>query len=1052
MTTLFQTKIINSYIIKLFLSFCLLAFSYISPILAQKDSVNSSNYLLIINSYTEAAPWSFRMISAITEYAQNSPQLALYTEHMNMLMMDTDSTLNEFRQAVLEKYKRHSPRMLILLGNSSMILRDDFRKMWGNIPIILCAEEDYIGPKEFYLQKKPVELTARTPIADMAQPYNLTFLHSNFYIKENIDLICRMTPDIKNFIFIGDERQNNQTYNMVIKQELKKSHPDINYQFISPRKMQTNHLLDTLYTVDPKTTGILFSSWFYKHTFAGNTSLVTNSHLLVSTTSAPLFSLGMMTIKDNAGGIIGGYIYDQHVYSQKIIQTIQSILNGKQASEIPFYEPSDAAPTINYNVLLRKGMSPYLCPPGTIFFNKPPTFWEQYGYFILGTIVCFILLALFFQYRISHLNKLKKIQQKEIDTMTSYKNLINNMPILYMQEELIMNEEGTPIELVYRNVNAHFEKSFFRKEDVVGKKASEIFPESMPEFLHFTKMSVAENKAITFPYYFKQIDTFYDVVLKGTHHNNIVDIFCLDSTELHKAQQKLSATNNKLAMALDVANIVPWKWDLRSKTILCDINRPIELSTNDKDVNEEQLAVPDSQYFSKIFKEDRKRVEKAYDDLIEGRSDKVREEYRVINVQNNIHRIEWVEAQAAVETRDENGKPLTLVGSSLVITTRKKMEMELTTARDRAEESNRLKSAFLANMSHEIRTPLNAIVGFSGILASTDEEEEKQEYVSIIENNNTLLLQLISDILDLSKIEAGTLEFQYSNIDLNKMLNELTSSLQLKIKSEKVQLTCHLAEKNCFIHTEKNRLSQLLINLISNAIKFTTEGYIRFGYELRGKEIYFYVSDTGCGIPKDKQKSIFGRFVKLNSFEQGTGLGLSICQTLVEHMGGTIGVDSEEGKGSTFWFTLPYKAAIAVEESIKKEEIQPISIEKNKFTILIAEDNESNYKLFASILKGEYQLIHAWDGQEAVEMFKQYNPQIILMDINMPVMDGYEATKEIRKYSAKVPIIAITAFAYASDEQRVMESGFDGYMPKPINARLLKAQLTEIMQKRIILL
>lgn len=1052
MTTLFQTKIINSYIIKLFLSFCLLAFSYISPILAQKDSVNSSNYLLIINSYTEAAPWSFRMISAITEYAQNSPQLALYTEHMNMLMMDTDSTLNEFRQAVLEKYKRHSPRMLILLGNSSMILRDDFRKMWGNIPIILCAEEDYIGPKEFYLQKKPVELTARTPIADMAQPYNLTFLHSNFYIKENIDLICRMTPDIKNFIFIGDERQNNQTYNMVIKQELKKSHPDINYQFISPRKMQTNHLLDTLYTVDPKTTGILFSSWFYKHTFAGNTSLVTNSHLLVSTTSAPLFSLGMMTIKDNAGGIIGGYIYDQHVYSQKIIQTIQSILNGKQASEIPFYEPSDAAPTINYNVLLRKGMSPYLCPPGTIFFNKPPTFWEQYGYFILGTIVCFILLALFFQYRISHLNKLKKIQQKEIDTMTSYKNLINNMPILYMQEELIMNEEGTPIELVYRNVNAHFEKSFFRKEDVVGKKASEIFPESMPEFLHFTKMSLAENKTITFPYYFKQIDTFYDVVLKGTHHNNIVDIFCLDSTELHKAQQKLSATNNKLAMALDVANIVPWKWDLRSKTILCDINRPIELSTNDKDVNEEQLAVPDSQYFSKIFKEDRKRVEKAYDDLIEGRSDKVREEYRVINVQNNIHRIEWVEAQAAVETRDENGKPLTLAGSSLVITTRKKMEMELTTARDRAEESNRLKSAFLANMSHEIRTPLNAIVGFSGILASTDEEEEKQEYVSIIENNNTLLLQLISDILDLSKIEAGTLEFQYSNIDLNKMLNELTSSLQLKIKSEKVQLTCHLAEKNCFIHTEKNRLSQLLINLISNAIKFTTEGYIRFGYELRGKEIYFYVSDTGCGIPKDKQKSIFGRFVKLNSFEQGTGLGLSICQTLVEHMGGTIGVDSEEGKGSTFWFTLPYKAAIAVEESIKKEEIQPISIEKNKFTILIAEDNESNYKLFASILKGEYQLIHAWDGQEAVEMFKQYNPQIILMDINMPVMDGYEATKEIRKYSAKVPIIAITAFAYASDEQRVMESGFDGYMPKPINARLLKAQLTEIMQKRIILL
>ena len=636
--------------------------------------------------------------------------------------------------------------------------------------------------------------------------------------------------------------------------------------------------------------------------------------------------------------------------------------------------------------------------------------------------------------------------------MTTYRNLINNMPILYMQKELVTNEKGEPIDLIYRNVNSYFERNFYSKEEIIGKCASEIFPESITEFLHFTKMSLNENRAITFPYYLKKIDTFYDVVLKGSHKSNMIDIFCMDSTELHKAQQKLSATNSKLAMALDVANIVPWKWDLLSKTILCDVNRPIELSTQGSNVNEEQLAVPDSQYFAKIFKMDRERVKKAYNDLIEGRSYKVKEEYRVITIANHIRRIEWVEAQAAVETRDENGKPLTLVGSSLVITKRKKMEMELTSARDRAEESNRLKSAFLANMSHEIRTPLNAIVGFSGILASTDEEQERQEYVSIIENNNTLLLQLISDILDLSKIEAGTLEFQYSNIELNTIMNELANSLRLKLKSDKVQLNFIPTMESCFIHTEKNRLSQLLINLITNAIKFTTEGSIDFSYELRDKEIYFYVADTGCGIPNDKQKSVFGRFIKLNNFAQGTGLGLSICQTLVEHMGGRIGVKSEEGKGSTFWFTLPYKLANTTDDNIKETDIQPIAIEKNKFTILVAEDNESNYRLFASILKGEYQLIHAWNGEEAVEMFKKYNPQIILMDINMPVMNGYEATKEIRKYSAKVPIIAITAFAYASDEQKVMESGFDGYMPKPINARQLKAQLTDIMQKRIILL
>lgn len=644
------------------------------------------------------------------------------------------------------------------------------------------------------------------------------------------------------------------------------------------------------------------------------------------------------------------------------------------------------------------------------------------------------------------------MQQKEIDVMTNYKNLVNNMPILYMQEELITDEKGMPIELIYRKVNAQFEKYFLCKEEVIGKKASEVFPESMPEFLHFIKKALDENKAITFPYYFKKSNTFYDVILKGTQHNNIIDVFCLDSTELHKAQQKLSTINNKLSMSLEVANIVPWKWNLQSHTILCDINKPIELSASGKDVAEEQLAVPDNQYFAKIFKEDRRRVEQAYKDLIEGRSDKVKEEYRIVNPHKGLHRIDWVEAQAAVETRDENGTPWTLVGSSLVITERKKMEQELVNAKNRAEESNRLKSAFLANMSHEIRTPLNAIVGFSGILASTEEEEEKQEYVSIIENNNTLLLQLISDILDLSKIEAGTLDFNYSNVEINDLMSDLENSCQLKLKSDKVKLEFIAPEQPCCAHIEKNRLSQLIINLVTNAIKFTTEGSIRFGYKRQKDELYFYVADTGCGIPKDKQDSIFGRFVKLNSFAQGTGLGLSICRTLVDNMGGKIGVESEEGKGSTFWFTLPYKEASNIIEKAPQKEIQTIAIEKDKLIILVAEDNESNYKLFESILKYDYHLIHAWDGQEAVNLFKEYNPQIVLMDINMPVMDGYEATKEIRKYSAKVPIIAITAFAFASDEQRVMESGFDGYMPKPINANLLKAQLKDIMQKRIILL
>ena len=970
-----------------------------------------------------------------------------------MLLVENDSILEESKRNIFDKYKGRSPRMLLLLGNSALLLRDEYRKVWGDIPIVLCAQEDYLDSYEAYIHRQPSTPEERTPLSYLVDPYNLVYLYADLYIPENIRLMKQMIPGMKEFIFIGDGRKVNQDNSVLIEQELNTKYPDIKYKFWSAENMTTNQLLDSLYFVDTKTTGVLFASWFYKYAFAGTSMLATNSHKLIAATSVPIFSLSMVNIASGKEGMLGGYTYNQDRYDAALIQTISDVLKDKQARHIPCYIPTDGAPVINYEILVRDGLSLSTCPANTRFLNKPPTFWEHYRYFILGTLFSILLITLLFLYRIRNLNALKKAQQNEIDAMVTYKMLVNNMPILYMQEELVTDKNGNPIELIYRNVNSEFEKHFYRKEEVIGRKGSEIFPESMPEFLHFTKMALTEKRAITFPYYFKAIDTFYDVVLKGTHQGNMIDIFCLNSTELHKAQQKLSATNSKLAMALDVANIVPWKWDLKSKTILCDINRPIELSTDEQEVEDSQLSVPDSQYFSKIFKEDRERVKQAYRDLIEGRAEKVKEEYRIVNVQkNNLHKVEWVEAQAAVEARDEDGKPLTLVGSSLVITNRKKMEQELTTAKELAEESNRLKSAFLANMSHEIRTPLNAIVGFSGILASTEEEEEKQEYVSIIENNNTLLLQLISDILDLSKIEAGTLELNYSNIELNELMRELERGFLLRVKTDAVKLEFVEPAGPCMAYTEKNRLSQLMINLVTNAIKFTEKGSIRFGYEMRENELYFYVTDTGCGIPKDKQQNIFGRFVKLNSFAQGTGLGLSICKTLMDHMGGRIGVESEEGKGSTFWFTLPYKPAVKEDKKQMPKDIQPVSIERNKLTILVAEDNASNYKLFESILKYDYHLIHAWDGMEAVEMFRKHNPQIVLMDINMPVMDGYEATREIRKYSAKIPIIAVTAFAYASDEQKVMESGFDGYMPKPINAKLLKAQLVDIMQKRIILL
>jgi len=1012
---------------------------------AATANTDKGNYVLVLNSYNESSPWANSIATPIMHKIANMESMDAYIEHLNLFMLKDSAMVDQFPEKLLSRYGSTPPRLLVILGSMSMVFREKIKAIWGEVPTIVCGADPYIYQEEFYRKRDvniPIE---KTHMEALTGEYNFTYMHTPVYLKENVKLMTQMIPGMKKLIFLGDGIYPNPEYSRQLENIIKEKYPQLDYQYMSSRTNSLHQLYDSLRNLD-KHTGVLVSTWFTE-SFASDQMLI-NAYRSISSISAPLFTIRYAGMDD--GGMVGGYMYNEKEFTNQLLKTIDAILSGTPARNIPFYKPKDAHPTFNYTRLVQRGLNPKFCPDNTLFYDKPINFFEKYKWILIIVFIAFLLIALAQQKRIQILKALRLAQQKEIETNAQYTSLVDNMPILYMKEKVVRDKDGNIIDTIYLDVNRHFERGFVKKEEVVGKKASEIFPESLPEFTHFITIALKEKKSITFPYYFRAIDTFYDIVLSCSSEPDTVNVFCLDSTELHNAQQMLSATNHKLSMALEVANIVPWKWNLKAHTILCDLNRPIAMATMPGEIGEEQLSVSDEQYFAKIIKEDRDRVICAYRNLAEGKVEKVKEEYRVLANDGQHWQIDWVEAQAAVETRDADGKPLTLVGSSLVITERKKMEEELLTAKDRAEESNKLKSAFLANMSHEIRTPLNAIIGFSNILASVEEEQEKQEYINIIESNNTLLLQLISDILDLSKIEAGTLEFCYSNAELNDIITEIESATRYRTEANGVQLIAERGLPSCPIYTEKNRLMQVLNNLLNNAAKFTKQGSITFGYELRDKQLYFYVTDTGSGIPADKVDAIFGRFVKLNSFAQGTGLGLSICQTIVEHMGGKIGVNSEEGKGSTFWFTLPYKPVQA--EGKKEEEHQPITIHKDKLTILIAEDNESNYRLFQSILGRDYNLIHAWDGREAVELYKVHNPQIILMDINMPVMDGYEATHEIRKISADVPIIAVTAFAYASDEQRVMENGFDGYMAKPINAPQLKKQIAATLQKRIIFL
>ena len=268
----------------------------------------------------------------------------------------------------------------------------------------------------------------------------------------------------------------------------------------------------------------------------------------------------------------------------------------------------------------------------------------------------------------------------------------------------------------------------------------------------------------------------------------------------------------------------------------------------------------------------------------------------------------WLKQYLIQQIFDPENKTIVLAGVNVDIDAQKQTEEALRAAKESAESSDRLKSAFLANMSHEIRTPLNAIVGFSNLLINADNKDDFDSFKQIIEQNSTLLLQLIGDILDLSKIESGTLKFVWSDVNINAMLYDLEKVFQLRNKNNpEVEIRFVPGMKDCVIRTERQRFIQVISNLVTNAMKFTTRGSIVIGYEQREEEMYFYVKDTGCGIPEEKQGQVFQRFVQLDTFKQGAGLGLSICSSIIKIMGGRIGVDSEQGKGSTFWFTIPQK-------------------------------------------------------------------------------------------------------------------------------------------------
>ena len=385
---------------------------------------------------------------------------------------------------------------------------------------------------------------------------------------------------------------------------------------------------------------------------------------------------------------------------------------------------------------------------------------------------------------------------------------------------------------------------------------------------------------------------------------------------------------------------------------------------------------------------------------------------------------------------------------------RKKLA-EYETMAQKAENASKMKSLFLANMSHEIRTPLNAIEGFSRIMAETDSPDERMKYMEIIESNNGRVLALINEILDLSRVEAGEIAIKKQMTDLN----EMCKGIQLMFKfrcPDTVKLQWSQPNMKVTLNTDQNRLTQVFSNLISNALKHTSRGSINYGYRLvnDGQEVEFYVSDTGSGIAPEDIQHIFQTYVSRDAEQQnGYGLGLALCKIIVEKMHGNITVSSKLGEGSTFRFTLPFEGTIGglqknsrITTNSRTIRVSTKTNVQNAPLILVAEDEDSNYELVRIVLTKRYRLLRAHNGIEAVTLCEDEHPDLILMDIRMPDMNGLDATRIIKEVNHDIPIIALSAYAFDENIREAKAAGCDEFLAKPFRVEDLLDTVGKFIQ------
>ncbi len=638
------------------------------------------------------------------------------------------------------------------------------------------------------------------------------------------------------------------------------------------------------------------------------------------------------------------------------------------------------------------------------------------------------------------------------ESKTKFRELFLSMSEGLYLHEMIFDESGSAINYRIIEANPVSKKHIgIEPKDAIGQIATDLYKTKEAPLVDIYSKVVKTGKTEIFETHFDPMGKWFSISAFKVGKEKFATVFSdithrmKNEQEIKEAKHQAETDRLRLQAILDTVPDLIWMKDLDGRFQMCNKNFENHFGKPRKEI----IGKTDYELFDKksadFFRQMDKKALKA------GKPTRNEELIKKGKDESLIY-LETI--KTPFYGLDKKVEGILAVGRE--ISQRKQVEEELRSAKERAEESDRLKSTFLANMSHEIRTPMNGILGFADLLNDDNlSQEQRKQYVNIISNCGNQLIRVIDDILEISRLETRQIKADFQNICLNHLLTELFSIFKLNSDQKNVTLALKTAfeDNDSYLKTDLTKLNKILSNLIENALRYTSKGYVEFGYYVENDTLVIYVKDTGIGIAKDQLPFIFDRFrqidLELSKKAGGLGLGLSIARENTELIGGQITVDSTPGKGTTFFVKVPFLRE--AKTSPVKKSIDQLSYNE-KPVILIVEDEEINYLYLETILKAEkndYKILHAWNGKEAWQMFLD-NPEInlVFMDLKMPLMNGFEATEKIREINPDIPVIAQTAYSTPEEMKKAIAAGCDDFISKPISRESLERIIADFIPSK----